>query len=347
MARARARWLMGALGAVMVLAAWPAVPATAAGDDTTPPSAFDILPDLGDYQTGYSVASPYSNIYITWQTTTDDESAVTYEVILDGTVQRIVTDGEGYTSVTKRIEVPEGVHEVGVVAVDAAGNRRASTHSLDVVVDKVSPVFTSFPRLLLRPGPVTPDGYPMRFTWTGTDEGTGIQEVRFGPNSECCYSTSPSRTRFDFTIAPRSQLVWRIWLVDGVGRVAKAPRDGYVAPVAWRDASLSDGWKRAPDSTAIDGSEWVSTKVGDRMRLTLEGRSVGWVTSTGPRRGRADVLIDGRVVDTVNLYSAERRSARVVWASKLPIDEKATITIVNRSPASRPLVGVDAVLLQN
>ena len=145
MAGARARWLTGALGTLMLLAAWPAVPATAADDDTTPPSVFDILPDLGDYQTGYSVASPYSNIYITWETATDEESAVTYEVILDGTVQRIVTEGAGYTSITKRVEVPEGTHEVGVVAVDAAGNRRPSTHTLDVVVDKVSPIFTSFP----------------------------------------------------------------------------------------------------------------------------------------------------------------------------------------------------------
>lgn len=347
MAGARARWLTGALGTLMLLAAWPAIPATAADDDTTPPGVFDILPDLGDYQTGYSVASPYSNIYITWQTATDEGSAVTYEVMLDGAVHRIVTDGVGYTTVTKRVEVPEGTHQVSVVAVDAAGNRRSSTHALDVVVDKVSPVFTSFPRLLLRPGSVTQDGYPMRFTWTGTDEGTGITEVRFGPNAECCYSTSPSRTHFDFTMTPRSELVWRIWLVDGVGRVAKTPRDGYVAPVAWRDITRSDGWKLSRDAAAVDGSEWVSTKVGDRIRLTVEGRSVGWVTSTGPRRGRADVLVDGRLVDTVNLYSAERRPARVVWASKLPIDRGASITIVNRSPDSRPTVGVDAVLLQN
>ena len=347
MAGARARWVMGALSTVLLLAIWPAVPATAAGDDITPPSEFDILPDLGDYQTGWSVASPYSNIYITWQSATDDQSAVTYEVLLDGAVNRIVTDGVGYTTITKRVEVPEGIHEVAVVAIDAAGNRRGSTHTLDVVVDKVSPEFTSFPRLLLRKGPVTATGYPMRFTWTGVDVGTGLTEVRFGPNEECCYSTSPAATHFDFTIPPRSEVVWRIWLVDGVGRVAKTPRDGYVAPVPWRDMAISAGWKKSDDAMAIDGSEWISTNAGDRVRITHEGRSVGWVTSTGPRRGRADVLIDGRLADTVNLYSEQRRPARVVWASKLPLGDEATITIVNRSPASRPTIGVDSVLLQN
>ena len=35
--------------------------------DTTPPAPFDFVADAGDYQTGYAVASPYSNIYVTWQ----------------------------------------------------------------------------------------------------------------------------------------------------------------------------------------------------------------------------------------------------------------------------------------
>lgn len=44
------------------------LPATsaAAGQDTTPPAAFDIVPDAGEFQTGWRVASPYSNLYITW-----------------------------------------------------------------------------------------------------------------------------------------------------------------------------------------------------------------------------------------------------------------------------------------
>ena len=43
------------------------------------------------------------------------------------------------------------------------------------------------------------------------------------------------------------------------------------------------------------------------------------MATTGPGRGRADVLIDGRLVDTVSLRSAERRSQQVVWAGKLPV----------------------------
>jgi hypothetical protein len=55
----------------------------------------------------------------------------------------------------------------------------------------------------------------------------------------------------------------------------------------------------------------------------------------------------GRLVGTVNLYSPTRRPARVVWAHLLPRNEAATVTIVNRSPAGRRLIGVDALLVQN
>jgi hypothetical protein len=337
---------MGASSALLLLSAWSAAPASATSD-TTPPHEFDFVADAGDYQDGYYVASPYNNIYVSWQPALDDESEVTYEITVDGLVTRTITEVYDNPTITKRVEVPDGRHSVGVTAVDASNNRRSSTHTLDVVIDKVSPVFTSWPRLLMRTGPVTADGYPMRYTWSGSDEGTGLVDVRIGPNPECCFQTTPDRTHFDFAIPPRSETVWRVFLIDGVGRMVKTPRNAYITPVPWTQTSRSDGWRRVVDKSSLDGSEWVSTSIGERFRVTAEGKSLGWVASTGPKRGRADVLVNGRVVDRVNLYSAVRRPARVVWTSALPKHNAATITIVNRSPTSRRTVGVDALLVQN
>ncbi|HEX5016864.1 MAG TPA: hypothetical protein VFX15_04695 [Actinomycetes bacterium] len=320
--------------------------AWAEGDDATPPSPFALVADAGEFQTGYSVASPYNNIYVSWYAAHDDQSQVTYEVTVDGEVVRVVTDAYELAVITKRIEVPDGSHQVGVVAVDASGNRRDSTQSLEVVVDKLSPYFNSRPTLFLRTGRVTSEGYPMRATWSGGDEGTGLVAVHIGPNEGCCYTLDPDLTQFDFTVAPRSELNWRITLIDGVGRLTGRPRSGYVSPVAWAKTKHSDGWRQAQDPSASDGWEWVSTHRGDRFSMKVLGESVGWVTSTGPQRGRADVLVNGRVVDTVNLYSSERRPARVVWTSRLPKgDDAVTVTIVNRSPDSRRTIGVDALLL--
>lgn len=322
-------------------------PAAQATGDVTPPEPFDLLADVGDYQTGYTVAAPYNSIRISWQAAVDDTSPVTYEVTVDGAVVRVVSGVPGYAVITQRIEVPEGTHVVGVEAVDAAGNRRVSTHTLAVVIDKVSPTFTSFPLLLLREGQVSEQGYPVRFTWTGADVGTGLSHVRIGPNQTCCYTTGPKRTHFDFTVEPRSLVPWRLRLYDRVGRSAKSLRDAYVAPVPWGSTTRSNGWGRHADPSAMDGSEWQSTRPGDRLTVRSAGRSLAWVATTGPTRGRADVVLNRRVVDTVNLYSAERRPGRVVWAGKLPLGRTSTVSIVNRSGDRRPTVGVDALLLQH
>ena len=330
----------------MLLAGWPLLPASAAAD-TTPPDPFDIVADVGEFQTGYDVAAPYNNIYITWATTEDDESAVTYRVTVDGEVVRTVTDVAAYTTVTKRIDVPDGSHTVAVTASDAADNIRLSTHTLAVIVDKISPVFTTTPKVRLRKGSVTPEGYPMRYTWTAVDEGTGLVEARIGPNDECCYTVSPNLKHFDFTVEPRSSKTWRIRVFDGVGRIARAPRSAYVAPVPWSHTRHSTNWQQRQDSSALDGSEWVSKKAGDRVRLTTDGRSIGWVATTGPTRGRAEVYVNKRLVARVNLYSAQRRYGQVVWTRSQSAGETVTITIVNRSPRDRPLIGVDAFLRQS
>ena len=317
-----------------------------ASSDTTAPSEFDLLPDAGDYQTGFSVAAPYNNIYVSWQASYDESSSVSYEMTVDGAVVRVIADAAAYSTITKRVEVPEGSHIVGVTALDAAGNLRTATHTLDVVVDTVSPTFTSFPLLLLRRGQVTADGYPMRYTWTGTDVGTGLSQVRIGPRQNCCYATGASMTSFDFTVEPMSSVAWRLWLYDGVGRTTFTVRDGYVSTVPWSETDRSKNWRRKSDSKALNGSEWVSSRAGDRLKVKVEGRSVGWVATTGPTRGRADVLVNGRVVDTVNLYSAERHEGRVVWAGKLPLGTTSSVVIENQSSKVRPIVGVDALLLQ-
>ncbi len=317
-----------------------------ASSDTTAPSPFDIVPDAGDYQTGYSVATPYNNIYVSWGAAYDETSAVSYEIAVDGTVVRLVADVEVYSTITKRIQVAEGSHVVGITALDASGNRRTATNTLQVIVDTVSPTFTSFPLLLLRRGQVTAGGYPMRYTWTGTDIGTGLSQVRIGPGADCCYTTGPSRTSFDFTVEPESSVAWRLWLYDGVGRTTFTVRDGYVSTIPWTQTDRSKGWQRKSDSKALDGSEWLSTLAGDRLTVEVEGRSVGWVATTGPTRGRADVLLNGRVVDTVSLYSAKRHEGRVVWAGKLPLGTANRLSIVNRSMKARHSVGVDALLLQ-
>lgn len=333
----------GGIALAVLLAVVPA--ARADGEDTTPPEPFDIVADAGQFQTGWEVASPYTSVWVTWHSTVDDSSAVHYELRVDGVAVRIVSDDDADV-LSRRIEVADGRHTVTVVALDAAGNETSADHALDVVVDTVSPVFTSRPRLLLRTGPVTEAAYPMRYTWSGTDEGTGLALGRIGSNSSCCYPVDPTLGRYDFTVRPGSSVAWRIWLYDGVGRLARSGRDGYVTPVDWSLTRRSPGWSLTAVPGALDGSEWVSAERGQRFRATAQGRSVAWVATSGPRRGHATVLVDGKAVASVDLHAPRRGEPQVVWTTRISRSEPTRITVVNRSTGRPSKVGVDAFLLQ-
>lgn len=341
-ARGRALPTGGILLAVL-LALAPA--AHADGEDVTPPEPFDIVADAGQFQTGWQVASPYTSVWVTWYSTVDESSAVRYEIRVDGVAVRVVPEEEDDT-LSRRIEVADGRHTVTVVALDDAGNETPAGHALDVVVDTVSPVFASRPRLLLRKGPVTESAYPLRFTWSGSDEGTGLALGRIGPNMSCCYTFDPTLGQYDFTVRPGSTVAWRIWLFDGVGRLVRSGGDGYVTPVDWALTRRSPGWSLTAVSGALDGSEWVSAERGQRFGATVQGRSVAWVATTGPRKGRAAVLVDGEVVASVDLHSRQRGESHVVWTTRISRSEPTRITVVNRSDGRPSRVGVDAFLVQ-
>jgi hypothetical protein len=320
----------------------------AAGDtvDTTPPNPFDIVADAGDYQAGYSIASPWTSVSVSWFLTTDDTSSVVYEMAVDGVAQRIVESDNTYQTMSKHVDVPDGPHVIQITALDDAGNRQPANQTVDVVVDKITPVFTSFPLLLLRTGQVSMDAIPVRYTWTATDEGTGLAQVRVGYGHTCCFSVSPTSTRFDFTVAQGSLRNWRVFIEDGVGRVERVTRQVVVEPVAPKQITRVGHWRSRAVEGAIGGDERVSSKAGDRLALKVTGRSVAWVTSKGPQRGRADVYVDGKKVATVDLFAETLSPSRSVWATKLGLERAHRITIVNRSPKSRTAVGLDTILLQ-
>ncbi|MEO8330292.1 MAG: hypothetical protein ABI586_09820 [Candidatus Nanopelagicales bacterium] len=343
----RSRGLLSLVGASLALAlAWPG---TASGEtvDVTPPQPFDLVADAGDYQTGYSIASPWTSVSVSWNVTSDTESALQYELAVDGVLQRVVDNVTNYSTISKHVDVPDGEHTVTVTAVDTSGNRQPANQILDVVVDKFSPIFTSFPLLLLRTGPVTLDAIPVRYTWTASDEGTGLDHIRIGYGHDCCFQVAPTLSSYDFTVEQGSLRNWRVFIYDGVGRTERVTRQVVVEPVAAGQIDRVGNWETRTVDGAIGDDERISTKAGDRFTMKVTGRSVAWVTSLGPNRGKADIYVDGKLVKTVDLKADALQPSRSVWASKLALGSSHRITIVNRSPHARRAVGLDTFLLQD
>jgi hypothetical protein len=87
---------------------------------------------------------------------------------------------------------------------------------------------------------------------------------------------------------------------------------------------------------------------GRRATITVTAPGLAVVSNTGPDRGIMEIRVDGDRVATVDLYSATRRKARVVWAASLPpgqhmLELRATGKRHTRSRSAR--IDLDAILV--
>ncbi len=111
-----------------------------------------------------------------------------------------------------------------------------------------------------------------------------------------------------------------------------------------RRIKYSGGWKRVSARRYWGGAAKKATRAGASATLTFTGTAVAWVSRTGPDRGRAQVWVDGALVDTVDLESATYANRRVVWAQNWETPGKHTVTIKVLGTAARPRVDLDALL---
>ena len=75
---------------------------------------------------------------------------------------------------------------------------------------------------------------------------------------------------------------------------------------------------------------------------TFDGASVAWAGPVGPTRGQARVIVDGRLVATVDTYRATFKARDVIWAAALT-DGQHTLRIQVLGTAGRPTVAVDGM----
>ena len=124
-------------------------------------------------------------------------------------------------------------------------------------------------------------------------------------------------------------------------------RDSYAAtPEMANDGlpALSGSWTHTTIKKAYSEKISYSTQKGARVRLDFSGRSVSWIASRGPTRGRANVYVDGRRVATVDLYAAKVRHRQVVFRRSWPNPGAHRVEIEVLGTAGRPRVDVDAIV---
>jgi hypothetical protein len=87
------------------------------------------------------------------------------------------------------------------------------------------------------------------------------------------------------------------------------------------------------------------------LSVAAGAKGFGFVTTLGPDRGKADILVDGVKVKTVDLYRASITPAQLVWSvdgldPSTAHTVKIVVTGAKHSASTGTKVDVDALLVR-
>lgn len=119
-------------------------------------------------------------------------------------------------------------------------------------------------------------------------------------------------------LTPGDKNRFRAQATDGFGLTGPFSSGPLLTLDAQQENSAAIAYSGAWTQTALNGSFGgavkFSNKAGAKATFTFSGRSVAWVTTYAPNRGRAEVWLDGVKVAALDLYSAATRLRRVAFA---------------------------------
>lgn len=242
---------------------------------------------------------------------------------------------------------PTGTYQVQLQG-QGNGLTRSTTATL-VVKDGISPVATAPVSRLYKVTTLGSATSPVKSTWTATDaKGVTSYTLQRQANGGA-WSTvglaSPTATSLTQGLSFGTAYRYRMRAGDAAGNLS-----GWVYGPTFSvrrteqtSASVrySGSWKTAKASWASGGSVRYTGQKGASVSYTFTGSAISWVSVRSPRRGKADVYVDGVLKATVDLHTSTFQSRRVVFAMNWAESGKHTITIVNRGSSGHPRVDLD------
>jgi hypothetical protein len=134
---------------------------------------------------------------------------------------------------------------------------------------------------------------------------------------------------------------------DCAGNVAEATFSSEPSFLDVGDTPVK-GWRRVSCGCAAGGSMLRTSTRGASLSQTMtvgsHGGHVALIMAKGPRRGIADIRLDGRLVKSVDTRAKTNTNQWLVWQSWLSKGQH-TVTVVNRATSHRPRIDVDGFLV--
>ena len=189
-------------------------------------------------------------------------------------------------------------------------------------------------------------------SWAGTDVGGGIAryEVQVSRNggawSAIRLASATSRSAA-VSLATTVTYRYRVRAVDQAGNPGSWAAGPSIRPtlLSERSATYRGTWYRTSWSGYLGGAVRWATARGASATYTFRGSAIGWISRTGPTRGRATVYVDGKSAGTIDLRAATYGNRRLVFSRAWPAVGRHTIKIVVAGTSGRPRVDVDGFVV--
>jgi hypothetical protein len=250
---------------------------------------------------------------------------------------------------------------VYVVFRDGAGNEsahvsgQAYSASVTVKVDLTRPVMHGVIAPYFYPSTMSGNSASLHLLWpAATDTITGVASYRIWSSTDghpfvsLGATVAPARA-FNVPVFAGHTYRFRVYAVDRAGNASLSLYTPVMRDLGYQDANrnivYSRGWHSSISPAYYGGTDRYTTARSATARLTFVGRSVAWVSALGPTRGSARVYVDGRLIATVNLYSATPVVRRIVFARHWSSARTHTIRVIVLGTAGHPRVDLDAFIV--
>lgn len=237
---------------------------------------------------------------------TDQQSGVTFTCALDAAVATACTSPYAVTGLTA------GLHTLVVRAVDASSTS-SEPATFTWTVDAVAPTVT----MITPAADALLSSTAVAASWTGSDDRAVVRyDVwrRIGTAGMPALVQSSTSTAYSMTGAAGTTYCFQVTAFDGVGNSGSGVLR--CAAVPFDDGSPAVTYVGAVSHVAATGA-FLNTRThltgtGQKASLTFTGRKFGVLAFMDSSSGRMNVLVDGVVVETPDLYS---RRAQTLFVS--------------------------------
>ncbi|MBA3745637.1 S8 family serine peptidase [Sporichthya sp.] len=197
---------------------------------------------------------------------------------------------------------------------------------------------------------------PVRISWTGSDPDGTVASYQLqrstdgGRHWNSVALPAAAARSITLNLGADSGHRFRVRAIDNLGRPgAWSTSDKLGLTVDQQgSAKLRRTWSKDTGSDLAGGSSHGTRIKGASATYTFTGRTVRWIGTTDLDHGKARVYLDGRLVATVDAYSATRQTCQVLFATTTG-PGRHTLRIVvmgqnsNRSSGDR--VDIDAFVV--